>query len=111
AALGVLGAGGILVPLNTRFKGPEAAYILRKSGASAVLTVPGFVGNDYVSMLRADGVGIPIVLVGPGSVDGTTSWADYLAAGRGVEETTASSRIAAVRSDDLSDIMFTSGTT
>jgi HIP---CoA ligase len=29
AALGVLGAGGVLVPLNTRFKGPEAAYIVR----------------------------------------------------------------------------------
>ena len=29
AALGALGAGAVLVPLNTRFKGREAAYILR----------------------------------------------------------------------------------
>jgi HIP---CoA ligase len=110
AALGVLGTGGILVPLNTRFKGPEAGYILRKSGAKAVLTVPGFVGNDYVSMLQPE-VDIPIVLIGPGSADGTTSWEDYLAAGAGVRESTARSRIEAVGCDDLSDIMFTSGTT
>ncbi|MCV7231639.1 long-chain fatty acid--CoA ligase [Mycobacterium branderi] len=111
AALGVLGAGAILVPLNTRFKGPEAGYILRKSGAKAVLTVPGFVGNDYVSMLRAEAVDVPVMLVGPGGADGTTTWADYLAAGAAVEESTARSRIEAVGSDDLSDIMFTSGTT
>ena len=28
-----IGAGGVLVPLNTRFKGAEAAYILERSGA------------------------------------------------------------------------------
>ena len=32
AALGVLRAGGVVVPLNTRFKGGEAAYILRNAG-------------------------------------------------------------------------------
>src|ERR1700761_3211529 len=34
AALGALRAGAVLVPLNTRFKGAEAAYILRASGAA-----------------------------------------------------------------------------
>jgi acyl-CoA synthetase (AMP-forming)/AMP-acid ligase II len=29
AALGSVGAGAVLVPLNTRYKGAEAAYILR----------------------------------------------------------------------------------
>src|SRR5437764_14285282 len=33
AALGIHGAGGVLVPINTRVKGAEAAYVLRKSGA------------------------------------------------------------------------------
>ena len=32
AALGLLRAGGVLVPMNTRFKGGEAAYILRDAG-------------------------------------------------------------------------------
>lgn len=111
AALGVQGAGAILVPLNTRFKGAEVAYILRKSGAKAILTVPTFVGNDHVSMVRDAAIDIPIVLIGRDSIDGATSWADYLAAGAAVEESTARSRIDVVDSDDLSDIMFTSGTT
>src|SRR6266567_4735359 len=50
AALGVLGAGGVLVPLNTRFKGAEAAYVLRKSGARMLFTVTGFLDTDYVTM-------------------------------------------------------------
>lgn len=100
AALGIQGAGGILVPLNTRFKGPEASYVIRKCGAKMVLTVPGFLGNNYVSMLSDEAVGIPVMLLG-----------DYLCAGSAVAEGAARSRIAAVDSDDLSDIMFTSGTT
>src|SRR5258708_1804966 len=48
AALAVLSAGGVLVPLNTRFKGSEAAYILGKSGARLLFTVTDFLGTDYV---------------------------------------------------------------
>src|SRR6476620_9806449 len=33
AALGILGAGGAVVPVNTRFKGEEVRYILERSGA------------------------------------------------------------------------------
>ena len=47
AALGAVGAGALLVPLNTRFKGAEAAYILRESGARLLFTVQGFLGTDY----------------------------------------------------------------
>jgi acyl-CoA synthetase (AMP-forming)/AMP-acid ligase II len=46
AALGLLGAGAVLVPLNTRFKGPEAAYVLRRSRAKALFSVRGFLGID-----------------------------------------------------------------
>ena len=53
AALGLLSAGAVLVPLNTRFKGAEAAYILGKSRARILFCVNGFLGNDYVAMLDA----------------------------------------------------------
>jgi acyl-CoA synthetase (AMP-forming)/AMP-acid ligase II len=33
SALGAVTAGAVLVPLNTRFKGAEAAYVLRQSRA------------------------------------------------------------------------------
>ena len=39
AAIGLQAAGGVLVPLNTRFKGAEAGYVLRKSGARMLFTV------------------------------------------------------------------------
>src|SRR5690349_18658276 len=52
-ALGVLGAGGVLVPINTRFKGGEAGYVLEKSGAKVLFTVNGFLDTDYPAMLRA----------------------------------------------------------
>ena len=38
AALGAVTAGAVLVPLNTRFKGDEAAWILRRSGARLLVT-------------------------------------------------------------------------
>src|SRR3954463_15748673 len=59
AALGALRVGGVLVPLNTRFKGPEAAYILGKSGARLLVTVNGFLGTDYVELLRAANPSLP----------------------------------------------------
>ncbi|MDQ6853055.1 MAG: AMP-binding protein, partial [Actinomycetota bacterium] len=52
AALGLQSAGGVLVPLNTRFKGREAAYILGKSRAKALVTITGFLDTDYVALLR-----------------------------------------------------------
>src|SRR5919197_3962265 len=47
AAFGLLTAGGVLVPVNTRFKTEEAADIIGRSGAKAVLVQEGFLGVDY----------------------------------------------------------------
>ena len=44
AGLGVHLAGGVLVPVNTRFKGREADFILQKSGARILFTVTDFLG-------------------------------------------------------------------
>jgi HIP---CoA ligase len=115
AALGVLGAGGVLVPLNTRFKGTEAAYILRKSGAGALITVTDFLDNDYLGMLRgadADVAALTRVVVISGGADADAlDWAGFLEAGRSVDRDQAHVAIDAVTSESLSDIMFTSGTT
>src|SRR5438552_3784934 len=50
AALGIQAAGGVLVPVNTRFKGDEAAWVLGKSGARLLFTVNGFLDTDYVGL-------------------------------------------------------------
>lgn len=134
-SLGLLGAGAVLVPLNTRFKGPEASYVLRASGARVLFSVSGFLGIDYPAML--EGEELPalerIVLlrddVGTSSEPTTTDevpifgWHEFLEGANGrveseegvvgvaVSEHEARNRWQAVRAHDLSDVIFTSGTT
>jgi acyl-CoA synthetase (AMP-forming)/AMP-acid ligase II len=55
AALGGHRAGGVLVPINTRFKGREAAFVLAKSKARILFTVTDFLDTDYVELLRGTG--------------------------------------------------------
>jgi acyl-CoA synthetase (AMP-forming)/AMP-acid ligase II len=116
-ALGILGAGAVLVPVNTRFKGEEAAYILRKSGARALFLVSDFLEADYVGLLRAADPSLPVLEAGNCVVlsgapqQGQLSWEEFLAGGAHVPEHTALAAIDAVAPESLSDIMFTSGTT
>jgi acyl-CoA synthetase (AMP-forming)/AMP-acid ligase II len=113
-ALGAHRAGAVVVPLNTRFKGHEAAYILRRSGARVLFTVTDFLDTDYVALLRAAEVPATleeiVVLRGP-SPDGTTAGTAFDARADGVAESESCARAAAITPDDLSDILFTSGTT
>ena len=115
AALGVHAAGGVLVPINTRFKGGEAAEVIAKSGARALLTTVGFLGTDYVAMLRQSGVALPrlgpIVVLRGEAPAGTLGWDDFCARASAVSSDEAEARALAVRPGDLSDILFTSGTT
>jgi acyl-CoA synthetase (AMP-forming)/AMP-acid ligase II len=113
ALLGLQSAGGVVVPINTRYKGEEAAYILRASRARLLVTVDGFLGNDYVAMLA--GRELPhleqIVVLRGEAVGGTRSWADFVASGSTVDPAVLDERVAALGPDDTSDILFTSGTT
>ncbi len=115
AALGLQAAGGVLVPVNTRFKGEEAAWVLGKSGARVLFTVNGFLDTDYVAMLAGTGIELPalerIVVLEGNPPAGTVSWADFLTAGEAVTAAAAEARAAAITADDLADILFTSGTT
>jgi acyl-CoA synthetase (AMP-forming)/AMP-acid ligase II len=135
AALGLVGAGAILVPLNTRFKGPEAAFVLRASGARALFTVRGFLGLDYPVMLEGEDLPALERIVLLRDDGGTLSeptkadevpifgWREFLEGAEGVVESEdavvgavvsdheARARWRAVSGSDLSDIVFTSGTT
>ncbi|MFV2176477.1 FadD3 family acyl-CoA ligase [Actinomadura sp. LOL_016] len=113
AALGLQRAGGVLVPLNTRFKGAEAAYVLEKSGARILCLETEFLGRDYAAALAdADLPGLETMVAMHGPVrEGTTSWDAFVGGGRRVAEADAARRAAEVGSGDLSDMMFTSGTT
>ena len=90
AALGAVSAGAALVPLNTRFKSDEAAYILDRSRARFTFVSPPFLGNDYPEML-AGRPGVPLD--------------EHIWAGA------ADRALPAVSPDDVGDVIFTSGTT
>ena len=59
AALGVQSAGAAIVPINTRFKGEEAAYVLSASKAVLLVTTVGFLDTDTVGMLGAAEMPLP----------------------------------------------------
>ncbi|WP_380878036.1 fatty acid--CoA ligase [Sphingomonas sp. DBB INV C78] len=102
--VGAQAAGCVVVPLNTRLKGGEAAFILNRSRARWVMVVDSFVGNDYRAMLAEQD--LPhverIITFGP-------EWDAFLTEAKPDAETEA--RALAVSADDAADIMFTSGTT
>ncbi len=116
-ALGALCAGAVVVPINTRYKGEEARWLLARSRARVLFTEDGFLGNGYLAMLGVTAAGTPdlpaltAVVAYDGPRPGATSWDDFLAAGVSVPEEAARDRAAAVRPDDVADILFTSGTT
>jgi acyl-CoA synthetase (AMP-forming)/AMP-acid ligase II len=114
AALGLYAAGGVLVPLNTRFKGAEAAHVLRTSGARFLFTVTDFLDTNYVELLDDAGARdlVEEIVILEGSVpDGTVSWSDFLARGRDVPDRDVEAREAQLTGDTMCDIIFTSGTT
>jgi HIP---CoA ligase len=143
-ALGALHAGATLVPVSTRFTGPEALDVICRSGARALIVAGPFLGTDRLAALRAAaadarrgpaGSGIArlslIVRVPVGAGQGTgeasppgdaagraadriigaIGWDELLDRADAVPAGVAAERAGAVRPGDVSDIMFTSGTT
>ena len=112
AAVGLQGAGAVLVTLSTRLKGTEATYTLRKSGARMLLTVNDFLGVDYVDAISGQDLpALERIVCLRGARPADESWTDFLASGASVSDAEARARIAAVSADDLADLIFTSGTT
>jgi acyl-CoA synthetase (AMP-forming)/AMP-acid ligase II len=115
AALGLSQAGAVLVPINTRFKGGEAADLLGRSGARALVTVTDFLGTDYLALLASTGAVLPdleTVVVARGPVPaGAHSWSSFGERATDAHRDVVARRCAALGPDDLSDILFTSGTT
>ncbi len=114
AALGTLGAGVAVVPVNTRFKGEEVRYILERSGARVLFTVGEFLGMDYagtVAGLRADLPNLARVVGFDDPSAADHSLDEFFALGAEVDAGTVDARWAAVGGDDVCDVLFTSGTT
>jgi acyl-CoA synthetase (AMP-forming)/AMP-acid ligase II len=100
AALAVSYAGGVLVPVNSRYTGHEVAEIVQRTDAVLAVVADGFLGRTQIDDLgkaAPDWAGeiidlaeLPLVAADPADIDDVA---------------------AAVSSDDVADILFTSGTT
>jgi acyl-CoA synthetase (AMP-forming)/AMP-acid ligase II len=122
-ALAIGYVGAVLVPVNTRFKGAEAADIIGRTRATTLVVHNGFLGIDYTRMLRAavadvatddsDPVpGLPHLRhVIDLAATGAGSWQGFLAAGVDVSVEAVEQAAAKTSADDVLDIIFTSGTT
>ncbi|MBB2992033.1 acyl-CoA synthetase (AMP-forming)/AMP-acid ligase II [Mycolicibacterium iranicum] len=109
ACLAAHHAGAVLVPLNTRYTASEAEDILARTGAPLLFASGEFLGVDKAAAV--DREALPalrhIVRIPVDEDDGT--WDEFVA--RGTDLTAVEARAAAVGPDDVSDILFTSGTT
>ncbi len=116
AALGVHAAGGVVVPINTRFKGEETAYVLGRSRARILFCVTDFLGADHLGLLRAVNNGMPesleatVVMRGP-VPPGAEAFADFVARGAAGGAPAEPSHPRPVWRSDPCHLMFTSGTT
>ncbi|WP_410017144.1 FadD3 family acyl-CoA ligase [Pseudomonas sp. 5P_3.1_Bac2] len=115
AALGIHCAGAVLVPVNTRMKGPEAADILERSGTRVLFVQGDFLGVDYPALLmpyRPQSLECLVVFGSQAqAAAGTLGWSDFLARGLQVDEVRARQRAESLTPEHLSDLLFTSGTT
>ncbi|VEG38564.1 acyl-CoA synthetase [Mycolicibacterium flavescens] len=102
-------AGGVVVPLNTRYTASEATDILSRTGAPLLFASGEFLGADKAASIDRDA--LPqlhhVVRVPIEKHDGT--WDEFLT--RGTDLGAVDARADAVEPDDVSDILFTSGTT
>ena len=112
AALGTLTAGGTLVPVSTRFTGPEALDVIGRSGARALFVAGDFLGVDRLGTLRAAAAAEGADLGRLGLVVRMPEdWDAFVRTSVPGSLVQARRRAAEVRPGDVSDIMFTSGTT
>ncbi|MGW5864592.1 FadD3 family acyl-CoA ligase [Streptomyces sp. NPDC055239] len=132
SALGAVSAGAVLVPLNTRFKGAEAAYVLQRSRAKLLFVTGTFLGTSYVASLRRAAAeekgrgkgrgkgggplpGLPdleqVVVLSDDAPEDFRAWKDFVAGGDGVSGQDVRARADSVEGSAPSDIVYTSGTT
>lgn len=115
AACGIHAAGAVLVPINTRMKGVEAAEVLQRCDAKVLFCIGDFLGQYYPRLL--DGLRPPglrhVVVLREGYVaaPGDIAWPDFLALAAKVAPARVHARERGLDGDSTADLMYTSGTT
>lgn len=123
---GLAKIGAVQVPINTRFRTRDLAYVLRQSDSVMLITHDVSGPVDYLDMVRqvvrlpGEGADVSdpdyprlkrVVIVADDAHPGTTAWHAALQAGAAVSDEALRQRAEAVDCDAPALIMYTSGTT
>jgi fatty-acyl-CoA synthase len=127
AALAVIRIGAVLVPINTRLRTEDAAYVLAQSESTALIIAARSGPIDYLGMVcellpslgcSGDCLQEPrlpqlrhVIVLGGDPVSGTCPWSVLLNAGVSVSDQVLRKRVDAVDPDQTAFIIYTSGTT
>jgi fatty-acyl-CoA synthase len=121
--------GAVLVPLNTRFRSMDLAYVLDQSESTTLITTDHSGPIAYLDMVRTVipelaacttpqtlcSVAFPalrrVIVLSEQSYSGTLRWTDVVAAGQAVSPEQRITRQRTVKPDATALIMYTSGTT
>ena len=117
ASLGLQSIGAVLVPINTRMKGSEAADLINRSKTRVLFTLPEFQSGPksiirYLDLLEnQDLPHLEHKVVMRGEAVNALSWTDFLAKGDAIAQADIEAIAAGIDADDIMDMLFTSGTT
>jgi fatty-acyl-CoA synthase len=123
AAFAVMKIGAVLVPINTRLRTEDVAYILDQSDSTALILAERSGPVDYLGMVRQlvplgaapATTRLPklqhIALLSDEPRPETVAWEDLLARGAQVDDHGLAARADAVDPEGLAFLMYTSGTT
>lgn len=125
-SFGILKIGAVLVPINTRFRSRDLAYVLKQSDSSVLITHDQSGPIDYLGMVR-EAVSLPqdgeqvrdatypmlrrVIVLGAQPHRGTADWAALAEMSKRVSDDDLADRAGAVGPDATAFIMYTSGTT
>ena len=120
--------GAVLVPVNTRLRPSELAYLLKQSNSATLIAADRSGPVDYLAMIHELLPGLKeadpralalaefpdlrrVVLLAESPSAGTCHWPALLTEGGGISPEALRSRAEGVHPDDTALIMYTSGTT
>lgn len=117
ASLGLQSIGAVLVPINTRMKGSEAADLINRAGVKILLTLAEFQSGPksiirYLDLLAGQDLpNLEARIVMRDEAEGALTWSEFLAKGASVTQAAVEAIAAGIQTDDVMDMLFTSGTT
>jgi fatty-acyl-CoA synthase len=125
AMFAVIKVGAVLVPINTRFRTDDVAYVLGQSDATTLIIAERSGPIDYLGMVQelvpSLAGGAPrearfphlrrVISVGDAPRAETLSWRAAQAAGDGIDAAALAARADAVDPDGIAFFFYTSGTT